>query len=334
MRNLLETNDLDIGYQLRGEQKVLHQKLNISLAEGELTSLLGVNGVGKSTLLRTLAGFQPKLSGDILLDGRSIDSFSQRERAKLVSVVLTDRVVVGDLFVYEIVALGRHPYLGFFGRHTSADHAVIEEVVHSVGIEELTHRRISSLSDGERQKVMIAKALAQQTPIIILDEPTAFLDLPSRIEITMLLRKLSDGMGKSILLSTHDLDLALDLSDKLWLMGKEREVACGAPEDLVLSGVFNSYFERDSIIFDRSIGRFRLNEKHERMISLDADAGSHFWIEKALHRNGIAVAKKNAATDNHLRVDRNATRPYKLVSDGCKEMEFETINELLVELKN
>lgn len=334
MKNLLETNDLYIGYRMRGEQKVVHQKLNLSLVKGELTSLLGVNGVGKSTLLRTLAGFQPKLSGEIMLDGKSISSFSQRDRAKMVSVVLTDQVVVGDLFVYEVIALGRHPYLGFFGRLTSEDHAVIEEVVHSVGIGELTHRRISSLSDGERQKVMIAKALAQQTPIIILDEPTAFLDLPSRIEITMLLRKLSDCMGKAILLSTHDLDLALDLSDKLWLMGKEREVACGAPEDLVLSGAFNSYFERDSIVFDRSIGRFRLNEKHERMISLDADAGSYFWIEKALHRNGIAVAKKNAETESHLRVDRNAKRPYKLASVGCKEMEFETINELLVELKN
>lgn len=334
MRNLLETTNLNIGYQLRGGQKLVHQKLNLSLAKGELTSLLGVNGVGKSTLLRTLAGFQPKLSGDIMLDGRSIGSYSQRERAKLVSVVLTDQVVVGDLFVYEVIALGRHPYLGFFGRLTLEDHKVIEKVVHSVGIDELTHRRISSLSDGERQKVMIAKALAQQTPIIILDEPTAFLDLPSRIEIAMLLRKLSDGMGKAILLSTHDLDLALDLSDKLWLMGKEREVACGAPEDLVLSGIFNSYFERDSIVFDRNIGRFRLNEKHEKLISLDADAGSHFWIEKALHRNGFAVAKKNTGKESHLRVDRNAKRPYKLASVGSKEMEFETINELLVELKN
>lgn len=334
MGTLLHANDLSIGYLARGERKVVREGLNLSLEMGELTSLLGVNGVGKSTLLRTLAGFQPLLSGDIALDGRSISSIPQGERAKLVSVVLTDQVVVGDLFAYEVVALGRHPYLGFFGRLSANDHAIIEEVICSVGIEALSNRRLSSLSDGERQKVMIAKALAQQTPVIILDEPTAFLDMPSRIEITMLLRRLADALGKAILLSTHDLDLALDLSDKLWLMGNGREMACGAPEDLVLSGVFNEYFERDSIVFDRSSGRFRLNEQHRNMVSVDADAAVHFWIEKALHRNGFGVANPSDRVSSHLRVIGNDKRPYKLSSKGRSEKEFETINDLLLELKN
>lgn len=332
-RNLLHTNDLDIGYLDGDHRKVVRQGLNLTLNRGELTALLGINGVGKSTLLRTLAGFQPPLSGEIFLNQERIDTYTQQARARLVSVVLTDQVVVGDLFAYEVIALGRHPYLGFFGRLTPTDHAIIEEVVTSVGIAELTHRRMSSLSDGERQKVMIAKALAQQTPIIILDEPTAFLDMPSRIEITMLLRNLADRYGKAVLLSTHDLDLALDLSDKLWLMGKDRELACGAPEDLVLSGVFNSFFERDDIVFDQQIGRFRLKAQHTRQISLDADAQSRFWIEKALHRNGYRVTPKDLLLYDHVQVESRAALPYKLTTSRQQEAEFATINELLVELK-
>lgn len=334
MEDRLTTKNLAVGYIVRGQQKVVRKDLNLSLKQGELTSLLGVNGVGKSTLLRTLAGFQPKLSGVVVVDGTPIEKISSKNRARQVSVVLTDQIIAGDLYAYQVVALGRHPYSGFLGKLDKDDHQIIEEMMENVGVAPFANRRMSSLSDGERQKVMIAKALAQQTPVIILDEPTAFLDLPSRIEITMLLRNLSDRLGKTVLLSTHDIDLALDLSDKLWLMGNNGEFASGAPEDLVLSGRFNKFFERDAIFFDKNAGRFRLKGRHEKSISVDADTCRYFWIEKAMHRNGIGVTSRPTETNNHIKVDSSSNRPYKLTTPEKRVMEFETINELIIELKN
>lgn len=332
MGKLLTAHDLSVGYDTRGGRKVVRNELNLTLREGEFTSLLGVNGVGKSTLLRSLAGFQPLLGGELLLKGRPLNRISQRERAKLVSVVLTDQVVVGDLYAYEVVALGRHPYSGFMGRLRRHDHMLVERMMANVGVADLAKRRMSSLSDGERQKVMIAKALAQQTPLIILDEPTAFLDLPSRIEITLLLRNLCDTMGKTVLLSTHDLDLALDLSDKLWIMGHSNGFASGAPEDLVLEGRFNGFFERENIYFDQLIGRFRFKSEYTKTVRVEANERHLFWIEKALHRNGIGIEREDES-DLKIVVREGESYPYLLSSDNDNSLEFKTIKELLRKLK-
>ncbi len=189
--------------------------ISVELMSGQLTCLTGENGIGKSTLLKTLTGFLPKLGGELLLDGREVGTFSQRELARQVSIVLTQKPDVQNLTVEEVIGLGRSPYTGFFGRLHDADRTVIADALASVGIEPLRHRMIQTLSDGERQKVMIAKALAQQTPVILLDEPTAFLDFPSKAETFRLLQRMAHDRDKLILLSTHDLGLAVRFADCL-----------------------------------------------------------------------------------------------------------------------
>lgn len=203
---------LSVGYKV-GHAVV--SDINLTLQSGKLASLIGENGVGKSTLLKTLTGFLPKLEGSLLLDGKDISEFSQRALARQISIVLTQKLDVQNLTVEEIVGLGRSPYTGFFGKLHANDQQIVDESITAVGIEKLKNRMIQTLSDGERQKVMIAKALAQQTPVIFLDEPTAFLDFSSKVETFQLLQRMAHEMGKLVLLSTHDLELAVRFSDTL-----------------------------------------------------------------------------------------------------------------------
>ena len=203
---------LSVGYKV-GHTVV--SDINLTLQSGQLACLIGENGVGKSTLLKTLTGFLPKLEGSLLLDGKDISEFSQRALARQISIVLTQKPDVQNLTVEEIVGLGRSPYTGFFGKLHANDQQIVDESITAVGIEKLKNRMIQTLSDGERQKVMIAKALAQQTPIIFLDEPTAFLDFSSKVETFQLLQRMAHEMGKLVLLSTHDLELAVRFSDTL-----------------------------------------------------------------------------------------------------------------------
>lgn len=203
---------LSVGYKI-GHAVV--SDINLTLQSGKLASLIGANGVGKSTLLKTLTGFLPKLEGSLLLDGKDISEFSQRALARQISIVLTQKPDVQNLTVEEIVGLGRSPYTGFFGKLHANDQQIVDESITAVGIEKLKNRMIQTLSDGERQKVMIAKALAQQTPVIFLDEPTAFLDFSSKVETFQLLQRMAHEMGKLVLLSTHDLELAVRFSDTL-----------------------------------------------------------------------------------------------------------------------
>ena len=203
---------LSVGYKV-GHAVV--SDINLTLQSGKLASLIGANGVGKSTLLKTLTGFLPKLEGSLLLDGKDISEFSQRALARQISIVLTQKPEVQNLTVEEIVGLGRSPYTGFFGKLHANDQQIVDESITAVGIEKLKNRMIQTLSDGERQKVMIAKALAQQTPVIFLDEPTAFLDFSSKVKTFQLLQRMAHEMGKLVLLSTHDLELAVRFSDTL-----------------------------------------------------------------------------------------------------------------------
>mgnify|MGYP003086129615 FL=1 len=203
---------LSVGYKV-GHTVV--SDINLTLQSGQLACLIGENGVGKSTLLKTLTGFLPKLEGSLLLDGKDISEFSQRALAQQISIVLTQKPDVQNLTIEEIVGLGRSPYTGFFGKLHANDQQIVDESITAVGIEKLKNRMIQTLSDGERQKVMIAKALAQQTPVIFLDEPTAFLDFSSKVETFQLLQRMAHEMGKLVLLSTHDLELAVRFSDTL-----------------------------------------------------------------------------------------------------------------------
>lgn len=214
----IEIADLSIGYKTRNGAKTIGHRMSATVRGGELTCLLGRNGAGKSTLLRTMAGFLPKLSGAVSIDGKDMSEYSAAKMARTVSIVLTEKPDTGNMTVAELVALGRSPYTGFWGRCSDDDRRVAYRAMATVGIGELARRRVASLSDGERQKAMIAKALAQQTPVMLLDEPTAFLDFTSKAEVMRLLRQISHETGKIVFMSTHDLDLALQAADTLWLM--------------------------------------------------------------------------------------------------------------------
>ena len=259
----VECKELTIGYKAKrtGFREVAAD-INAELCGGRLTSLIGSNGIGKSTLLRTLSAFQPPLAGDVLVQGKSLRRYTNKELSRLIGVVLTERPALQNMSVRELVGLGRSPYTGFWGKLTAADEDMVTEAINDVGIENLQHRMIQTLSDGERQKVMIAKALAQQTPVIFLDEPTAFLDYPSKVEVMQLLHRLTRQSGKTIFLSTHDIELALQLSDILWLMSKTdtapstdaslSQLTIGTPQQLAQSDALTAFIERKGITFDRT----------------------------------------------------------------------------------
>lgn len=254
-----ELHDLTTGYRTRKGNRVVTQRMTARLQAGELTCLLGPNGAGKSTLLRTLAAFQPPLDGQMLLDGQPLENYTAQQLATRIGVVLTDRPNIKGMRVREMVAMGRSPYTGFWGRLTSSDEQAVDEAIQQVGIQELEKRMVHTLSDGERQKVMIAKALAQQTPVIFLDEPTAFLDFPSKVEMLLLLRRLAHDMEKTIFLSTHDIELAMQIADCLWLMDKAAEdVIIGTPQALAASGDLPRFFSGPGIIFDAQRLRFQI----------------------------------------------------------------------------
>lgn len=214
----IRLEQLSIGY---GHGHVIAEDIHATIAEGQLTCLIGDNGIGKSTLLRTLSGFQPKMGGKIWLGNRELDSLSQRERARLVGIVLTQRPDAAGLTAHDLVGMGRSPYTGFWGNLSARDEMVVRQSLNEAGATTLANRRVGTLSDGECQKVMIARVLAQETPVILLDEPTAFLDFNSRIATLQLLARLAHTMGKNILLSTHDLELAAELADTLLLLSSD-----------------------------------------------------------------------------------------------------------------
>lgn len=267
----IRLSNLSIGYRSKNDVRVVASGISAAIRQGELTCLLGANGVGKSTLLRTLSAFQPKLDGQVMIEesggrkvedgGRDISQFSDKELSRLIGVVLTEKPDIRNMSVRELVALGRSPYTGFWGMLHDDDWQVVDEAIQAVKIGTLSHRMIHTLSDGERQKVMIAKALAQQTPVIYLDEPTAFLDFPSKVEMMQLLHRLAvqeqiatphsyQRSEKTIFLSTHDVELALQIADCLWLM-EPWGLSVGTPQELAAQGVLSRFIERDGIAFDK-----------------------------------------------------------------------------------
>lgn len=213
---MIRLEHLSVGYRQKKNVNLVLSDINLSFYAGELTCLLGTNGIGKSTLLRTLSGLLPEISGRIYIENKLLESYTEKQLSRHIGIVLTDYPHLHNMRVEDLIAMGRAPYTGFWGQLSHEDKKIVSRTVSLVSIEKLQGKRMDSLSDGERQKVMIAKALAQQTPVIILDEPTAFLDFPSKVEVMKLLRKLAHDMNKTIILSTHDLQLAAQLGDLLW----------------------------------------------------------------------------------------------------------------------
>ncbi|MBE9251011.1 ABC transporter ATP-binding protein [Dolichospermum sp. LEGE 00240] len=288
--SILKTHNLTIGYKT--SQKTIRNvaaNISTSLQTGELVCLLGPNGAGKSTLLRTLAGMQPPIAGEVKLLEDDIYKLPPQELAKRLSLVLTEKIDVGMLSAYALVSMGRYPYTDWWGKLSSEDENIINWAIKSVGAVNLAQRNVSELSDGERQKIMIARALAQSPMVMLLDEPTAFLDLPRRVEIMQLLRQLARDTNQAILLSTHDLDLALRLADKIWLLGNNGILHVGAPEDLILSGAFADTFRSEGVEFNIFSGEFNLNIPYKGEVKLIGEGVAAIWTIRALERVGFTV---------------------------------------------
>lgn len=326
----IEIRDLSIGYHTKNDTKLVASHITTTIYSGELTCLLGANGVGKSTLLRTLSAFQPALSGGIALLGRDVQHYSDKALSTIVGVVLTDKCDIRNMSVRELVEMGRSPYTGFWGRLSKEDKRIVEEAISLVRIENLVSRMVHTLSDGERQKVMIAKALAQETPVIYLDEPTAFLDFPSKVEIMQLLHHLTRTTNKTIFLSTHDLELALQIADKIWLMDKEKGIHTGTPEDLALNGSLSGFFTRKGIVFDRETGLFRIDNQYKKEICLIGDGQKYAMVRKALERNGIH-ADRTITSDDWIEAGDGAIT---LHLSNQTPQTAETIEELLMLLES
>ncbi|MDR0414682.1 MAG: ABC transporter ATP-binding protein [Prevotellaceae bacterium] len=253
----IEVCNLRTGYSAKGVQREVFPEFSAVAGEAELVALLGRNGRGKSTLMRTIIGIQPPLGGTVRILGRDISTYSLRTLATLVSYVSTDSVRVGNLKVFDLVSLGRYPYTGWFGTLSQADREEVMQALAMVGMEAYAWQNTSCLSDGERQRVMIARALAQNTPIIVLDEPAAFLDLPNRYEIVLLLKQLARTQRRAILFSTHDLSIALKIADKLWVMC-DGEFHQGAPQELMLNNVFDKLLQNTRLSVDHTTGEVRV----------------------------------------------------------------------------
>ena len=294
--SILTTHKLSIGYQTKKAITIVQTELVLELHSGELVCLIGPNGCGKSTLMRTLAGIQKPLNGKTYIDNRDIAGISNHEKALQIALVLTDKVEIENATVLDIVAFGRHPYSSWWGNSSDEDDIFVRDAIEMVHLENKKYHLMNELSDGERQRVMIAKALAQDTSIIMLDEPTAHLDLPNRVEIMLLLHKLAHKTGKAILLSTHELDLALQAADRIWLMNAENKgIECGVPEDLVFNGSFNHVFESKSYFFNAANGNFSMNYPMTMEISVSGDKTRMYWTLRALARAGYQVVD-NAET--------------------------------------
>jgi iron complex transport system ATP-binding protein len=316
-QRLLSTNDLSIGYV---KEQPLFSALNLSLVAGELVCFMGPNGIGKSTLIKTLAGLQQPLQGTITIGS------SSTEAEKKLSVVLTDRITATNMTVKELVAYGRYPYMNWSAKVTKRDEEAMEQAIALTRIHPLVDKQIGQLSDGQMQMVMIARALAQQTPLVLLDEPTAHLDLNNRVEIMNLLRELAHTTGKGILIATHELDLALQTADRIWLTGKEQNLLTGIPEDLVLDGSFDEIFRFKG--FDLKTGK--VFHKPWRGASIKVEGGGYelLWTKNALERNGYSV------TDNAKVSLRISPGPSWSVSSKMPEERFDTLQAVLTYLEN
>ncbi|WP_420643406.1 ABC transporter ATP-binding protein [Candidatus Leptofilum sp.] len=287
---ILYTENLAIGYPNRKEPPiVVADKIGVGLQPGELVCLLGPNGAGKSTLMRTLARMQVPLHGGIFLNQQNLNHLTARQLARQLSVVLTEPINAGMLTGWDLVALGRHPYTNWAGQLTAADETAVNQAIAAVGATSLAQRHIHTLSDGERQKIMIARALAQEPTVMLLDEPTAYLDLPRRVEVMHILRQLARDSHRAILLSTHDLDLALRNADKIWLLPKGGSLQVGTPEELVLNGSFEAAFQADGVQFDRQSGSFKMATQQAGQVDLVGEGLSAVWTKRALERVGFAV---------------------------------------------
>ena len=325
----LTATDLSIGYSHRGQETCVAEALELALKAGEFICLLGPNGAGKSTLIRTLAGMQAPLRGSLKLQDQTFHSIPPRERARMISVVLTEALPVGIMDAYSLVALGRHPYSGWLGGLDDTDKERIAWAFKAVGAEGLEGRQIAELSDGERQKVSIARALAQEAQVMLLDEPTAFLDLPRRVELMSILRNLAHREQMGLLLSTHDLDLALRFADRLWMITTDGQLIQGYPEELAMSGEFARIFANENLDWDAERGSFRAHPNPCLKAEIQGDGIHALWTRRALERLGFGIAKSDEKSALSIQVFDTDDHTAWAVARNGNQATHTTIGQLI-----
>lgn len=302
---VIQVRDVSVGYTGRnGDADFTKESICFNASEGEIIALIGPNGIGKSTLLRTMAGFQKCLKGEILFFGKPVERISPKELSMMLSFVSTESVQISNMRVADLVAYGRFPYTGWLGRLDGEDISRVMHALEQVGLIKYARRMVTQLSDGERQRALIARAVAQDTPLIFLDEPTAFLDVSNKYEIFHLLQKLARENGKTILLSTHDLNIALREMDKFWIMVEDGSIE-GAPEDAVLNGWLDRLFNTGNVAFDTNTGDFYFRKVHGGTASVKGEEPAYSWTIRALERKGYFFTTREEA-DLRIRITKDS----------------------------
>ena len=325
----LSTTPLQIGYRKKGRATCIAKTQKLEICSGDFICLLGPNGAGKSTLIRTLSGIQDPLKGTVRLNNQPYDTFSPRERARKISVVLTEMPSLGMLDAYSLVALGRHPYSGKFGALGHKDKERIHWALQAVDALKFKNCQISYLSDGERQKLLIARALAQETPLILLDEPTVFLDLPRQIELMVTLRKLAHQEQMGIILSTHNLDLAMRFADYIWLLNKNGTMTTGYPEVLATNGTISSTFSSREVEWNIEKGIFRIRANPNIKAIVKGDGALAIWTQRALERLGFMIVNKQESPMLEVTVSEIDQKCKWSVSFGNYKDSFSSIETMI-----
>jgi iron complex transport system ATP-binding protein len=322
---ILTIKALRIGYKTGGVEKVILPALNSSARKSELIAVIGKNGAGKSTLLRTITGLMPALGGHIYYEEKEILQYSRMELARKVGYISTESIRASSMSVYDLVALGRFPYTDWTGRIDAENYELIVNAIGNSGMSAMTYRYLEELSDGERQRAMIARILAQDTGLMVMDEPTAFLDIGSKYEILHLLHTLTREAGKTIIFSTHDLQMAISQADKIWLLD-EKKLIEGAPEDLMLAGDFDHIFDSSPVKYNSDYGTFSFIGEERGEIFIEGEGIFRHWTEKAVNRAGYTVSKTK--TDPLIIVPSGESKNWLLVTD-ITSTEFSSIYQLI-----
>ena len=332
-RHIVKIVDLCVGYRKGRSTDRLLEGISIDIDKGQLTAIMGRNGTGKSTLLRTLCGLQKPLSGEVIIYGEPIGSLSLPSRARKVSFVSTEPVHISHMRITDLVALGRTPHTGWFGRMSDEDRIIIADAIAATGLSEKQYAFIDEISDGERQRAMIARALSQDTDIIFLDEPTAFLDVINRYDIFHLLHKLTREKDKTIIFSTHDLQIALSESDQILLL-ENKTLIHGAPEDLLLSDELSVLFSREHLEFNREHGSLALKKDLTDEIGIEgADSQTLSFTVKALERLGFKVLRQSGFLPTIVVKETREARSW-ILQKKSGSIELYSIYDLSLHLRN
>lgn len=323
--SILKATDLSLGYLKGSKANLIAEHISFSLEKGKLTCLLGPNGVGKSTLIKTIMGQIPALKNQVYLNEKPTNSISLKDLSKKIAVVLTEKINSANLTVKQVVALGRIPHTGWLGNLSESDQEKVNQAINSTHINYIHDRPLSELSDGQLQKVMIARALAQDGEILILDEPTAHLDLINRFEIMHLLRDIAKNEKKAVLVVTHDLDIAIDTADEFWLMQCGMPLVCGSPEDLILDGRIGLLLPSEKLHFDKFNGKVQESEIF-KYPAIEGPEEIVKWVKLALRKNKINPEGKSISVE--LEEDQISF----LLKENTEILKFGTISSLITQL--